>query len=130
MVCQPAFQEIYGYLIDYYSFLAALSAAQTVLMITMMSNKGQGFRAPLWVYDNYAHIATSAVIVAFVVSLAVYIGSFIGGPRLLALGGNTGNPIYDASTQEAERDINICILTISAEIVYDWSRAQPTHWRV
>ncbi|KAL1935543.1 hypothetical protein VTP01DRAFT_4683 [Rhizomucor pusillus] len=73
----------------------ALSAAQTVLMITMISNKGQGFRAPLWVYDNYAHIATSAVIVAFVVSLAVYIGSFIGGPRLLALGGNTGNPIYD-----------------------------------
>lgn len=65
-----------------------------------MSNKGQGFRAPLWVYDNYAHIAASTIIVAFLVSLAVYIGSFVGGPRLLALGGNTGNPIYDVNAKK------------------------------
>lgn len=64
-------------------------------MLTLMSNRGQGFMAPLWVHANFAHLAVAAVIFSFIVSLAVYVCSFIGRPRLLALGGNTGNPIYD-----------------------------------
>lgn len=70
---------------------------QTVFMLTMMSTKGQGLRTPLWVHENFAHIAVATLIVSFLVSIGVYIKSFYGGPKLLALGGNTGNPIYDVS---------------------------------
>ncbi|KAI9497841.1 ergosterol biosynthesis ERG4/ERG24 [Zychaea mexicana] len=75
--------------------LNALSAAQTGFMISMLSHKSQGLYAPLWVYHNFPHLAVASLIVAFAVSIGVYVASFIGKPRLLALGGNTGNPIYD-----------------------------------
>ena len=62
-----------------------------------MGNKGLGYRTPLYVYDNFAHFAVASIIIAFAVSIGVYIKSFTGKPRLLALGGNTGNTIYDVS---------------------------------
>ncbi|KAI9021757.1 ergosterol biosynthesis ERG4/ERG24 [Phycomyces nitens] len=72
----------------------ALSAVQTMVTMTLMSVRGQGLRMPLWVYENFAHIAVASVIFSFIVSIAVYISSFYGN-RLLSLGGNTGNHIYD-----------------------------------
>ncbi|KAI9274419.1 ergosterol biosynthesis ERG4/ERG24 [Phascolomyces articulosus] len=75
--------------------LNALQAAQTAFMISMISHRSQGLATPIWVYDNFGHLAVATVIIAYVVSIAVYIKSFIGGPRLLALGGNTGNILYD-----------------------------------
>ncbi|KAI7853410.1 ergosterol biosynthesis ERG4/ERG24 [Circinella umbellata] len=75
--------------------LNALQAAQTAFMISMISHRSQGLRTPVWVYDNFGHLAVASIIIAFVVSIFVYVKSFIGEPRLLALGGNTGNPIYD-----------------------------------
>ncbi|KAI8145799.1 ergosterol biosynthesis ERG4/ERG24 [Fennellomyces sp. T-0311] len=75
--------------------LNALQTAQTTLLVTMMSNRGQGYRTPLYVYDHFGDLAVASLIMAFAVSIAVYVTSFVGKPRLLALGGNTGNAIYD-----------------------------------
>lgn len=66
-------------------------------MVSMMANRGLGYRTPLYVFDNFEHLAVASIIIAFAVSIGVYIKSFTGNPRLLALGGNTGNAIYDVS---------------------------------
>ncbi|KAI9322087.1 ergosterol biosynthesis ERG4/ERG24 [Dichotomocladium elegans] len=75
--------------------LNGLQSAQTLFMIGMMANRGQGYRMPMWVYNNFADLAVASVIFAFLVSIGVYVGSFNDKRRLLSLGGNTGNPIYD-----------------------------------
>ncbi|KAL0078847.1 ergosterol biosynthesis ERG4/ERG24 [Phycomyces blakesleeanus] len=72
----------------------ALSAVQTMTTMTLMSVRGQGLKLPLWVHANFAHIAVASVIFSFIVSIGVYVYSFFG-KRLLSLGGNTGNHIYD-----------------------------------
>lgn len=61
-----------------------------------MALRGQGFYLFLWVKEHFADIALFSLVFAFIVSFAVYIASFFGN-KLLALGGNTGNPIYDVS---------------------------------
>lgn len=78
-------------------WMTGLQSAQTLFMVSMMANRGLGYRTPLYVHDNFAHLAVASIITAFVVSIGVYIKSFVGKPRLLALGGNTGNTIYDVS---------------------------------
>jgi hypothetical protein len=47
-----------------------------------------------YVYDHYIGLAFASIVFSYAISLAVYIGSF-GKNKLLALGGNSGNPIYD-----------------------------------
>lgn len=49
-----------------------------------------------YVYDHYIGLAFASIIFSYLVSIAVYAASFKPG-KLLALGGNTGNPIYDVS---------------------------------
>lgn len=58
--------------------------------------KGPGIAPALWVYEHWVGINVAAILVAFAVSIWVYLNSFEPG-ALLALGGNTGNTIYDVS---------------------------------
>ncbi|CAG8495955.1 3227_t:CDS:2 [Paraglomus occultum] len=48
----------------------------------------------LFVFDHYIGLITASTIVSFAASIYVYLDSF-EGDKLLALGGNTGNVIYD-----------------------------------
>jgi len=47
-----------------------------------------------FIYEHWIGLVTSSVVFATVQALAVYLASF-QGEKLLALGGNTGNAIYD-----------------------------------
>ncbi|CAO3691964.1 unnamed protein product [Umbelopsis ramanniana] len=58
------------------------------------ASKGPGIAPALWVYEHWVGINVAAILVAFAVSIWVYLNSFEPG-ALLALGGNTGNTIYD-----------------------------------
>ncbi|KAI8390807.1 ergosterol biosynthesis ERG4/ERG24 [Radiomyces spectabilis] len=73
----------------------ALQTLQTTTTMLIMSNRGHGWSMPLWVQANFAQLAVASVIFSFFISITMYICSFLGAPRLLALGGNTGNMIYD-----------------------------------
>ncbi|KAI7905251.1 ergosterol biosynthesis ERG4/ERG24 [Cokeromyces recurvatus] len=72
----------------------ALSSLQSLLMIAIMALRGQGWFLFLWVKSHFADIALFSVVFSLLVSICVYISSFFGH-KMLALGGNTGNPIYD-----------------------------------
>uniref|UniRef100_A0A7S3LQD1 Delta(14)-sterol reductase n=1 Tax=Aplanochytrium stocchinoi TaxID=215587 RepID=A0A7S3LQD1_9STRA len=47
-----------------------------------------------WLYDNYVKLATGAVLFSWILSIFLYSKSFAKG-ALLALGGDSGNPVYD-----------------------------------
>jgi hypothetical protein len=64
--------------------------------------KGPGIAPALWVYEHWVGINVAAILVAFAVSIWVYLNSFEPG-ALLALGGNTGNTIYDVSHIQLRR---------------------------
>ncbi|GAA5813095.1 hypothetical protein MFLAVUS_006563 [Mucor flavus] len=72
----------------------ATGCLQALTTMSVMALRGQGFYLFLWVKEHFADIALFSLVFAFIVSFAVYIASFFGN-KLLALGGNTGNPIYD-----------------------------------
>lgn len=58
----------------------------------------QGMSLLLYIADHYLSFLTASVIYSFVQSTVLYISSFVpvnGVEKLLALGGNTGNRIYD-----------------------------------
>jgi protein-S-isoprenylcysteine O-methyltransferase Ste14 len=48
-----------------------------------------------WVHANFAPLLTAGVAFAFALSLALYVGSFVGEKKLLAKGGDSGNALYD-----------------------------------
>ncbi|KNE54127.1 hypothetical protein AMAG_00129 [Allomyces macrogynus ATCC 38327] len=48
----------------------------------------------LYIADNFVSIIFSAILFTYAMSLGLYLASF-KGTKLLALGGNSGNPIYD-----------------------------------
>jgi len=53
------------------------------------------FKVPVtFVYDHYLALAMSAIVFSFALSVYVYVKSFTPG-TLLAVGGNSGNVIYD-----------------------------------
>ena len=53
------------------------------------------FKLPVsFVYDHYLALATTAIILSFLLSLYLYVRSFRRG-ALLAVGGNSGNVVYD-----------------------------------
>lgn len=68
----------------------------TLLFAALYFLKDTGLKPLEYVYDHYTGLAFASIIFSYAVSLFVYIGSFKPG-KLLALGGNTGNPIYDVS---------------------------------
>ncbi|KAJ2742800.1 erg24, C-14 sterol reductase [Coemansia sp. BCRC 34301] len=76
------------------SFLATLCTAALV--------HGKFGTAPfLWIADHFFQLATASYIFSSAQALLVYLGSFRSGPAgdsspvLLALAGNSGNPVYD-----------------------------------
>ncbi|ORZ09233.1 ergosterol biosynthesis ERG4/ERG24 [Absidia repens] len=74
--------------------LNGLSVLQTSMTMILMTSKSQGLYFPIWVADNFRHFAVASLFIAFLVSIIAYLSSF-RGQKLLALGGNTGNTIYD-----------------------------------
>ncbi|KAI8976037.1 ergosterol biosynthesis ERG4/ERG24 [Pilobolus umbonatus] len=72
----------------------ALMVLQSVSTLVFMALRGQGTFMFVWIRDNFADLVLFSIFFAYVISIAVYAGSFIGN-QMLALGGNTGNPIYD-----------------------------------
>ena len=53
------------------------------------------YKAPVrFVYDNYIAMAIASIFFSFVIAFCMYTHSFVG-KHLLALGGNSGNPVYD-----------------------------------
>lgn len=86
----------------------ALSALQSLFLITVMALRGQGLSIFVWIKVHFADMALFSIIFSFIVSFFVYFRSFIGN-KLLALGGNTGNPIYDVS--------DICFIYISCQFI-------------
>ncbi|KAI9217973.1 C-14 sterol reductase Erg24 [Blastocladiella britannica] len=48
----------------------------------------------LYIADHHLQLITAAVIVTYAISLYLYVSSYVGD-KLLALGGNSGNPFYD-----------------------------------
>ena len=55
-----------------------------------------GAQSFTFIYQRWIGFATAALVMSVVQGLYCYISSFMGR-KLLALGGNTGNPIYDVS---------------------------------
>ena len=53
-----------------------------------------GYKPFIFIYDHWVGITTAAVVTSFAVATYVYSASFQPG-KLLALGGNSGNFIYD-----------------------------------
>ncbi|KAM9789083.1 delta(14)-sterol reductase TM7SF2 [Neosynchiropus ocellatus] len=62
-----------------------------VLLVLML-----GLGAPLgYLYELQLPLAASAILSSVLLSVYLYIRSFWAPPHALALGGNTGNPVYD-----------------------------------
>ncbi|KAI8339954.1 ergosterol biosynthesis ERG4/ERG24 [Chlamydoabsidia padenii] len=74
--------------------LNGLSVFQTSMTMILMTGKNFGFTLPIWVATNFGNLAVATLLMAYVVSISVFISSFYG-QKLLALGGNTGNKLYD-----------------------------------
>ncbi|KAI9262688.1 ergosterol biosynthesis ERG4/ERG24 [Sporodiniella umbellata] len=66
----------------------------TLMTIACMVLSVTGLQPLTYVYDHYTGLVLSSILFAYTLSLFVYINSFYSN-RLLALGGNTGNIIYD-----------------------------------
>ena len=47
-----------------------------------------------WIYDNYIQLAVASIVLSTLLSIYLYIKSYAKG-AMLALGGNTGNVVYD-----------------------------------
>lgn len=58
-----------------------------------------GPQAFTFIYDRWTGFVTASLLMAVVQGLYCYVTSF-GKGKLLALGGNTGNPIYDVRTAQ------------------------------
>ncbi|KAJ3322692.1 erg24, C-14 sterol reductase, partial [Blyttiomyces sp. JEL0837] len=72
------------------AFGALLISLASVAGITAM----YGLEPMVWVADNYLPLAVSSIIMCLVMSTLLYLASFRQG-ALLALGGNSGYPLYD-----------------------------------
>jgi hypothetical protein len=74
----------------------AMTVFQSLITLSFMALRGQGFHLFIWTKAHFADISLFSFFFAFLVSGFVYARSFFGN-KMLALGGNTGNPIYDVS---------------------------------
>lgn len=92
-----------------------MGTLQSLFTLSFMALRGQGWVLFLWVKAHFADIALFSIVVSFLVSIWVYLSSFVGD-KMLALGGNTGNPIYDVSALS----VAISSIEIIQILVYDW----------
>ncbi|ORX62955.1 ERG4/ERG24 ergosterol biosynthesis protein [Hesseltinella vesiculosa] len=70
------------------------TAYHTTLFTALYFLKDSGLKPLLFVYDHWVGLAVSSIVFSYAIALFVYIKSF-AKDALLALGGNTGNPLYD-----------------------------------
>ncbi|CAG5877332.1 unnamed protein product [Menidia menidia] len=71
-------------------FLLCLCTSGVLLMLLLLLG------APLGdVFELLLPLAAAAIAVSFLLSVYLYVRSFWAPPHALALGGNTGNPLYD-----------------------------------
>jgi hypothetical protein len=73
---------------------AAFSTLLLALGITSGIIYRYGPESFTFLYEKWVGFVTAAFIMSVVQGVACYAASFLSG-KLLALGGNTGNPIYD-----------------------------------
>lgn len=76
--------------------LLGFASFHTTLFAALYFLKSTGVKPLEYAYDHFTGLAFASIIFSYAISVAVYLGSFQPG-KLLALGGNTGNPIYDVS---------------------------------
>ncbi|KAI8382992.1 ergosterol biosynthesis ERG4/ERG24 [Blakeslea trispora] len=70
------------------------TAFHATFFVALYFLKDTGVKPLEYAYDHYTGLVLASIIFSYVIAIGVYIGSFTPG-KLLALGGNTGNPIYD-----------------------------------
>ena len=51
-----------------------------------------------FIYEHWVGLITASLAMSFAQALYCYVASYVGN-KLLALGGNSGNPIYDVREQ-------------------------------
>lgn len=88
--------------LNYFLFHIGFASSHTTFFIALYFLKSTGLKPLEFVYDHYIGLAFASIIFSYAISLAVYLGSFQPG-KLLALGGNTGNAIYDVGFQLSKR---------------------------
>ncbi|KAI8070860.1 ergosterol biosynthesis ERG4/ERG24 [Gongronella butleri] len=74
--------------------LNGFTAYHTTIFTGLYFLKSSGLKPLLFVYDHWVGLAVSSILFSYMISLYVYLKSF-QKDALLALGGNTGNPLYD-----------------------------------
>lgn len=97
----PAFMHsiLHMFQLNICSFLfdLAIYVLLSLFSIVVYCGQGPGIKPALWIYDHWVGLNVAAILFAYAVSFWAYAHSFEPG-ALLALGGNTGNAIYDVST--------------------------------
>ena len=82
--------------------------------------------APLtFIYEHWIGLQTASILMAVVQAVYCYASSFRSG-ALLALGGNSGNFIYDV--RFTRTFVLPQQLTLTLSTVVHWPRTQPLHW--
>jgi hypothetical protein len=77
-----------------FCLIIGFASFHTLLFGALYFLKDSGLKPLEYAYDHFVGLAFASIVFSYAISIAVYIGSFAPG-KLLALGGNTGNAIYD-----------------------------------
>lgn len=83
-------------------YITAFSSSVFTLTLCLAGTIAQGAEFPVWtfIWDNYLHILTANILIAYALATYVYVKSFsvkLGNAefRELAAGGHSGNMLYD-----------------------------------
>jgi hypothetical protein len=68
-----------------------------ILLVALCFLKSAGLWSFQYVYSHFTELAFASIVFSYAISFFVYINSF-NSNKLLALGGNSGNLIYDVSS--------------------------------
>uniref|UniRef100_A0A7S4L3H8 Delta(14)-sterol reductase ERG24 n=1 Tax=Paramoeba aestuarina TaxID=180227 RepID=A0A7S4L3H8_9EUKA len=69
--------------------------AMFVSVVAVVAGHYLGYFDLAYLHDDFLALASVTIIFAAIMSVYLYVISFMGKNKLLALGGNSGNPIYD-----------------------------------
>lgn len=111
-----------------YKLIAACHAAFSTFLLALGITTGYitryGPESFTFLYDKWLGFLTAALIMSIVQAVAVYAGSFRQG-ALLALGGNSGNPIYDVGFISLF-PLSLNLMFVGLSVLY-WSRTEPLY---
>lgn len=111
-----------------YHFYSGLTSYVTILFVVLCFINYTGLKSLEYVYHHFTGLTFASIIFSYALALAVYLGSFRPG-KLLALGGNTGNMIYDVSLLRQLIYVNlqdIILKSFSNIIVHDRQRIESS----